>query len=162
MRFNVSHLVKAPIGVRDVVHLDIGAVTLGDDLDLHYLRGDITLTRTSNGLLAEGTLGLALEGECVCCLASFSLPLTLQLDDLVFALPQASPKVSEFRVLEHGWIDMAPAMREQVLLNIPLRMLCRLDCRGLCSQCGQDLNSEMCDCEEESIDSRLAILRDLL
>jgi uncharacterized protein len=162
MRFNVSHLVKAPIGVRDVVHLDIGAVTLGDDLDLHYLRGDITLTRTSNGLLAEGTLGLALEGECVCCLASFSLPLTLQLDDLVYALPQASPKVSEYRISEHGWIDMAPAMREQVLLNIPIRMLCRPDCRGLCSRCGQDLNHDTCDCEEESIDSRLAILRDLL
>jgi len=162
MRFNVSHLVKAPIGVRDVVRLDIGAVSLGDDLVLHYLRGDISLTRTSDGLLAEGTLDLALEGECVRCLASFSFPLAVQLDDLVFALPQASPKVSEYRISEHGWINMASALREQVVLNIPFSMLCRPDCRGFCSQCGQDLNTGTCDCEEQSIDPRLAILRDLL
>jgi uncharacterized protein len=162
MRFNVSHLVKAPIGARDVVNLDVGAVTLGGDLVLHYLRGDISFTRTTDGLLAEGQLDTRLGVECVRCLTEFSLPLTVQLDDLVFALPQAPSKVSEYRVSEHGWVNTALALREQILLSIPLFLLCRPDCKGFCSQCGQDLNSGTCDCEQQTIDPRLAVLRDLL
>jgi uncharacterized protein len=162
MRFNVSHLVKSPIGARDVVHLDAGAVTLGGDLDLHFLRGDISLTRTTDGLMAEGQLKTSLDADCVRCLTSFSPPFTVQLDDLMFALPQVPSSVSEYRISEHGWIDTALALREQIMLSIPLAALCRPDCRGLCSQCGQDLNEGSCDCKEQAIDPRLAVLRDLL
>lgn len=162
MRFNVSHLVKAPIGTRDVVHLDMGALTLGGDLVLHCLSGDISFTRTSDGLLAEGRLDTAFDGECVRCLASFYLPLTVQLDGLTFALPQASPKAGEYRIAEHGWVNATLALREQILLNFPQNSLCGPDCRGLCSQCGQDLNSGTCDCEDKIVDARLAVLRDLL
>jgi len=162
MRFNVSHLVKAPIGVRDVMHLDLGAVALGDDLVLHYLRGDVLFTRTRDGLLAEGQLETVLDSECVRCLALFSLPLTLQLDDLTFALSQTASKGSPYRISEHGWIDATLALREQIMLNMPLRVLCRPDCKGLCSHCGQDLNTGTCDCEERTVDPRLEILRDLL
>lgn len=162
MRFNVSHLVKAPIGARDVIHLDLGPVTLGDDLVLHYLRGDISFTRTTDGLLAEGLLETALDSECTRCLAPFSSPLTIQLDDLTFALPQAPSRTSEYRIAENGWVNATLALREQVLLNIPLNAICRPDCRGLCSQCGQDLNTGTCDCKEQTIDPRLEILRDLL
>ena len=162
MRFNVSHLVKAPIGTRDVVHLDMGALTLGGDLVLHYLRGDIGFTRTIDGLLAEGQLDTALDGECARCLASFCLPFMVRLGDLTFALLQASSHVSEYRISKHGWVDATLALREQILLNIPLSSLCRPDCQGLCGQCGQDLNGGTCDCEETIIDPRLAALRDLL
>jgi uncharacterized protein len=161
MRYNFSHLVKAPIGARDVVHLDLGTVTLGADLVLHYLRGDISFTRTTNGLLAEGKLDTALDCDCVRCLESFACPLMVWLDDLTFALPQASLEVSEYRVLEHGWIDMSLALREQILLSIPLKPLCHPDCVGLCSQCGQKLNG-VCDCHEHFVDPRFASLRDLL
>ncbi len=162
MRLNVSHLVKAPIGTRDVVHLDMGAVTLGDDLVLQYLRGDISLTRITDGLMAEGQLDTAFDSECVRCLASFSLPLTVQIDDLTFALPQAPSKVSEYRISEHGWIYADEALREQIVLNVPFGVPCRPDCRGLCSQCGQNLNDGTCDCEEQTTDPRFEALRDLL
>jgi uncharacterized protein len=162
MRFNVSHLVKAPVGARDVVYLDAGAVTLGDDLVLHHLRGDISFTRTTDGLLAEGQLDVALDAECARCLAVFSLPLQVQLDDLTFALPHASSKAIEYHVSENGWVNMRPALREQILLSLPLISVCRPDCKGLCSQCGQDFNKGTCDCETENIDPRLAALRDLL
>ena len=161
MRFNVSHLLKAPIGARDVVHLSVGAVTLSADLVLHYLHGDIAFTRTSNGLLAEGRLNTELDCECVRCLTTVPLSFTFQLEDLIFALPQASPRVSEYRISEHGWVDTTQALREQILLNIPLSSLCRPDCRGLCIQCGQDLNVGTCGCEEQTVDPRLMKLRDL-
>lgn len=162
MRFNVSHLVNAPIGTRSAVHLDSETVALGDDLDLHYLRGEINLTRSTDCLLVEGQLDAGLDGECVRCLTSFPLSLTIQLDDLTFALPHTSSQDNQYCISKDGWIHAAPALREQVLLNIPLRPLCRPDCRGLCSNCGQDLNDGPCGCEEPKIDPRLAALRNLL
>jgi hypothetical protein len=118
MRFNVSHLLKAAIGARDVVHLSVGTVTLSADLVLHYLHGDIAFTRTSNGLLAEGRLVTELDSECVRCLTTVPLSFTFQLEDPHLALPQAPSRVSEYRT-EHGWVDTTQALREQILLNIP-------------------------------------------
>lgn len=162
MRFNVSHLVKAPIGTRDEVRLNTGTITLADDLVLHYLRGDISLTRSTDGLLAEGQLETALDSECARCLVSFSLPLTMQLDDLIFALPHASRSNYQYHITGDGWIHADLALREQILLSVPLRPLCHPDCRGLCNQCGQDLGSGTCNCEKQTGDPRLAVLRDLL
>jgi uncharacterized protein len=162
MRLNVSHLLKAPIGTKDEVHLDTEAITLGNDLDLHYLRGTIHLTRSTNSLLAEGELETTLDSQCVRCLADFVLPLIVELDDLAFGLPYTSPKEYQYRVNEDGWLFLDRALREQILLSVPIRPLCRAACRGLCSQCGQDLNVAACDCEDQSIDPRLSALKDLL
>jgi len=162
MRFDVSHLVNAPIGTQSMVRLDAETVALGDDLDLHYVRGKIIFSRSTDCLLAEGQLDTVLDSECVRCLTSFPLALTAQLDDLTFALPHISSQDDQYRVSKDGWIHANPALREQILLNIPLCPLCRPDCRGLCKDCGQDLNNGSCDCEEAKIDPRLAALRNLL
>ena len=162
MRFDVSHLVNAPIGTRSMVRLDVETVALGDDLDLRCLQGKINFARSTDCLLAEGQLDAVLDSECVRCLTSFPLSLTVQLDDLTFALPHISSQDDQYRVSKDGWIHADPVLREQVLLNIPYRPLCRPDCRGLCSDCGQDLNDGSCGCEESKIDPRLAALRDLL
>jgi uncharacterized protein len=162
MRFNVSHLVQAPLMTRDAVHLEVDEATLGDDLLVHHMRGEITFTRTSRGLLAEGLVDVSLDGECARCLTTFPLPLEIQLDDLRFALPQTPAEGDEYRTSEHGWVDMTQALREQILLNIPLSAFCRPDCHGLCDQCGQDLNVGTCDCDTQSIDPRLEALRGLL
>ena len=57
------------------------------------------------------------------------------------------------------WIDLAPMLREQVILGIPLQPLCREDCQGLCSVCGQDRNPPSCGCSEEQLPSSFRIRR---
>lgn len=57
-------------------------------------------------------------------------------------------------------IDLEPLLREQFVLAVPFAPLCREDCKGLCPQCGTDLNSGTCTCEEP-IDPRLAALKGL-
>jgi uncharacterized protein len=52
-------------------------------------------------------------------------------------------------------------LREQVLLSLPARTLCRQDCKGLCPRCGQNLNSEACTCNAVPVDPRWAALSDL-
>ena len=58
-------------------------------------------------------------------------------------------------------IDLAPALREQILLAVPPSPLCDEACKGLCPQCGKDLNQGDCGCERTSIDPRWAALERL-
>jgi uncharacterized protein len=62
----------------------------------------------------------------------------------------------------HHEIDLAEAVREHVLLNLPLRPLCRPDCAGLCPVCGKNLNQGPCGGHDEQADERLAVLATLL
>lgn len=58
-------------------------------------------------------------------------------------------------------LDLAEAAWEQFMLAMPSNPLCRDDCKGLCAQCGANLNLGQCSCETESMDDRMAPLRDL-
>jgi uncharacterized protein len=52
-------------------------------------------------------------------------------------------------------------LREQVLLALPLKAICREDCRGLCPHCGSNLNQEQCSCAEPAEDPRWSALKDI-
>lgn len=52
-------------------------------------------------------------------------------------------------------------LREQVLLAVPIKIVCREECRGLCPHCGKNLNQGGCDCRQELSDPRWDALRDL-
>ncbi|MDP6669537.1 MAG: DUF177 domain-containing protein [Candidatus Krumholzibacteria bacterium] len=58
-------------------------------------------------------------------------------------------------------VDLLAPLREALLLALPLQLLCRDDCAGLCPHCGQDLNQGSCDCEKDPGDSRWGPLLEL-
>lgn len=58
-------------------------------------------------------------------------------------------------------IDLDPIVREQVLLALPVAVVCKDDCKGLCPRCGQDLNEAECGCERKVVDPRLAVLKSI-
>ena len=57
-------------------------------------------------------------------------------------------------------LDIADQIRQTVLLSVPMKVLCREDCRGLCAGCGADLNVDSCRCQEPPTDSRWSALKD--
>jgi uncharacterized protein len=60
-----------------------------------------------------------------------------------------------------GKLELEELAREQIHLNIPLKLLCRPDCQGLCASCGVDKNNIQCECVSETIDLRLAQLLEI-
>jgi uncharacterized protein len=58
-------------------------------------------------------------------------------------------------------LSLEDVLREQVLLALPVRTLCRPDCRGLCPRCGEDRNRHTCTCEEGPSDPRWAPMAEL-
>jgi uncharacterized protein len=161
IRFDVSALTKARLGSSLTRSVDTGPQCL-DDLELDFLRGTIQVVRVQRGLLVQGIVKSRLGLECVRCLESFDLSITLELEE-TFRLPGAGPSPGvSYAVSDDGWLDLAPLLREQAWVAIPMKPLCRPDCKGLCSQCGANLNLESCTCERGKIDPRLAVLKDLL
>jgi len=70
---------------------------------------------------------------------------------------------AEFQVIPPGLhvIDLAEDVRQSVLLAVPLKLLCKESCKGLCPTCGQNRNEGTCNCAEETVDSRWEGLRKL-
>jgi len=58
-------------------------------------------------------------------------------------------------------IDVDEIVKEQIVLAVPTRMLCREDCKGICPECGADRNKGDCNCATNDIDPRWAALKDL-
>lgn len=59
-------------------------------------------------------------------------------------------------------LDLDELIRSDVLLELPTKYLCREDCKGLCPQCGKNLNDGACDCQTHQIDPRLEVLKKLI
>lgn len=68
----------------------------------------------------------------------------------------------DYIVSKDGYIDADETLTEQILLELPLKHLCKEDCKGLCPKCGKDLNKESCSCDTSEPDPRFDVLRKLL
>jgi uncharacterized protein len=123
----------------------------------------------------RGHLGAALQLECGRCLERFPLPLDQELD--LFYLPhkpdddreeedevELSDRDMVVAYYRGDRLDLGEVVREQCFLALPLKPLCREDCRGRCPSCGRNRNAESCGCPgpEEAGDPRFAVLKKLL
>jgi uncharacterized protein len=116
-----------------------------------------------------GRVTTTLELPCSRCTEPFTLPVEAAFD--LRYHPQSANTGEGERELqdddlsdayyEDETIDLGQLMREQFLLALPMKPLCRDDCRGLCPVCGTNLNRGTCDCKRDWDDPRLAALKAL-
>ncbi len=161
LRLNVGFLLKEGIGYSREFTFDEPVVQIADDLTVHNLGGRLTLTRTPQGLYAQGKLTASVDSECSRCLDHYDQAVSVRLGELYHYPPESAPPDS-LTIADDVHLDLTPVVREDFLLSIPMHTLCRPDCKGLCPQCGANWNEGPCDCREETIDPRLAPLAALL
>lgn len=116
-----------------------------------------------------GRLTGAIELVCGRCVEPFTLPVTADFD-LRYVPRIETGEEGEKEVEEDDLatafysddrLDLAELIMEQFHLALPMKPLCTPSCRGLCPQCGTNLNTGSCDCTQEWIDPRLAVLKNL-
>ena len=78
------------------------------------------------------------------------------------AIEEDEEHAEEVYRIEGDSVELDPIVGDDILLNLPLRMLCRETCAGLCQMCGQNLNTGSCACELDTVDPRMAALQELL
>jgi uncharacterized protein len=151
-----------------------------------YLAGELSLEDESLRLLEDvevrgrarrkgkrvrlsGEIKTKLEKPCDRCLHSVILPVELAFEatfvspdeELARESPVLEAEDLDASILEGSAIDMDEVVREQILLAADERTLCREKCRGLCPQCGVNLNDERCACESSEVDPRWDALGEL-
>ncbi len=159
LKLNVGFLINGGPGHSQDTAFDVPAVRVAPDLDLDYIRGPLRLSRNKEGILIQGRLHVGVTGECYRCLDTVQQELVIDIEEL-YTYPVTAGV--EFCIHEDGILDLAPLLRAEVLISTSRGQLCRDDCRGLCPECGTNLNHTTCTCAEEDIDPRLAQLRQLL
>jgi uncharacterized protein len=144
LRLNVGFIVSQPIGYNRDFHFDFPSIRLQPDLDLTSFVGATRISRTPQGLLVQGKFKAAYQAECVRCLSDTQIQLQTEFSEL-YAFSNRT--MSEYGLIlpEDGNIDLEPIVREYLVIEIPISPLCRLDCKGLCSVCGEDLNVVICE-----------------
>ena len=126
------------------------------------VRGQIS--RKRQRVRIHGQVATEVEVYCDRCLAPVAMPLKAEFD-VSYDPPDAieetdstelQPDDLETSVYTGETIDLDELVREQLLLALPLRSLCRAECKGLCPTCGVDLNKHSCACAQQQTDPRWA------
>ena len=155
LRINAVELLRQPGAIRDVV-LDIDAASL--DAEHERLVGDIhielRLTALNDGIDVDGAVSAAWATLCRRCLTDVSGIAVGAVDELY----QIEPLDPDAYVIEDGQLDLAPLVRETVLLELESERVCRDACAGLCPVCGVDRNATECSCDTTVSDERWAAL----
>ena len=118
------------------------------------LQFDLEARWVGEGVLVRGEIETRIETACRRCLTPVEVDIRDTID--LFYEPLAADVEAELggEVLalpDRGdKLDLAPAIREQTVLRIPDYVLCAETCRGLCPQCGAELNYQKCDCVPET------------
>lgn len=159
LKLNVGFLLATGPGHSHDTILDVPTIRVSDDLDLAYIRGPVRMSRTKEGVLVQGKLNVGLEDDCYRCLEPVFNDLTLDVEEL-YSYPVAIG--SEFSIGDDAILDLAPLIRAEALIAVSSGVLCRPDCKGLCPDCGANLNQTTCDCAGQNVDPRLEKLKDLL
>lgn len=148
-----------------------GEVELEDDGARLVSNADVegSASRKGDEVRVRGKIVTEVELLCDRCLAPARAPLEVEFDTRFIPRTVAASDAENVELLaddlglaayEGDSVDVDELVREQILLALPSRNLCREECKGLCPKCGSDLNAGACSCEQGETDPRWAALAD--
>lgn len=143
-----------------VFHAPDGEYELTDSqpVKLHF-------TNTGNRTLAlEGSTQLTLLIPCSRCLEPVNVPFSLDLArtfDMKLSGRERAEALEEQPYLQGYTLDVDQLVCDELYLNMPMKVLCKEDCKGICNRCGANLNKTACDCDRSSLDPRMSVIQDI-
>jgi uncharacterized protein len=137
---------------------------------LSPVKGFLKIDKIGTELSVKGIENADIEQQCSRCLNTFITNIKVQINVVyhpVVNIGKEEHHELKGDELNTGFykgdvLDTDDLLAEQMLLNIPMKPLCSTDCKGICPKCGADLNIKQCNCVVSEIDSRLAVLKQLL
>ena len=130
-----------------------------DDADYQFnqpVRGRVTFRSVCGDVIGAGHLSTIVRTRCYRCLAPVDAPIEVDVNETWLTEEPPAPGGIDEEVegplthrLEDDRIDLTEVFRELVMTELPDRVLCGRDCRGLCPGCGANLNAEPCRCPAE-------------
>ncbi|MGA9354820.1 MAG: DUF177 domain-containing protein [Terriglobales bacterium] len=177
MLIEIKELELHPLDFRE--EFSPGVIDLGEDVRQRALlrsEGRADLVEEHHGkhqivqdIRLKGKLETELEVACARCLEPVAFPVQRSFDLLYRPLGtdagrrelSVTDAEAEIGYYSGEGLLLEDALREQVLLAVPLKSLCRDNCKGLCPQCGKNLNEDGCSCANDLEDPRWGALKEI-
>lgn len=146
------------------IGIDVIAVPAGEEIHL-----DMRLESVTQGVLVSGQIVAMADGQCVRCLESMQFKVVGDFQELYRYEPEKPhTKAARRRIreeeddldfaeelmMEGEIVDLAAPIRDAIVLSLPINPLCKVDCRGLCPDCGVKWNNLPVDHLHELVDQR--------
>lgn len=166
MFLDVHELATKKIRIRKIYAPGTLDFHSGDFRQVEPLDVRATAELVDNQIRIYGTFHTRLELVCARCLETVVEEVSKNFD-LFYKPMNAIARDEEVRLklddtemafFEGDGLFLADVLAEQVNLSLPMKVICRSDCRGLCPHCGANMNQEECRCESHAPDPRLAPL----
>jgi len=155
LRLNAVELLRQPGTIRRVeATIEPEPLGVADDRLRGAIAVDLELEVHNDGISVSGTVAAPWATVCRRCLVPVAGTAVGAVDEL-YQLELLDPDAF---LIEDGQLDLAPLVRETVLLELDVERVCREDCAGLCPVCGVDRNESDCDCDTSVTDDRWAAL----
>ena len=129
-------------------------------------KSPVAFTFTNIGVVkakVEGSTELKFDTRCDRCLGEVPVTLTLEFDAVVTSPGTATEdeEDDELNFMEGYQLDVEAFVYDEIIVNWPVKILCREDCKGVCPVCGQNLNERECGCDTFVPDPRMAAIKDI-
>ena len=162
MIIDVSELIRKRITNKDL-HLVIENEDILNDSEDVKISSPIklhgTLSNLNEVLSLDGNLTCDVKLLCSRCLVDFNYPLDIEVHEKFTTNQEVED--DEINFFEGDSIDINNIIENNIVMALPVKKLCRQDCKGLCQNCGINLNNSSCKCDDMNVDPRLAKLKDL-
>lgn len=159
MEFDISGLLRKKVDKLPFeVSYNLESITR-DDYSL-VLKSPIVIRGTASlmGQIVDvsGEISTVVEVQCSRCLETFDYSLSVDFEESF----SKSSNEDYYPIIEEDLI-LDDMVMDNLILSMPLRLLCNDECKGLCHECGVNLNKVDCDCEKETVNPKFAALKDL-
>jgi len=141
-------------------------LSLGNNEPVECVHVSIKVNRYGKRVLLDGKAGMSTSLICSRCLRRFLYPLSVDFHEEYVPAPESVEEEHELthdeltiNYYKNDEIDLDDFIREQMIVSIPIKPLCKVECSGICPVCGRDLNEGLCKCKRKEIDPRLAPLK---
>jgi len=170
LKINIGHIPEEGLNLHFDKHGDwfLNALPETEKSELSLSRVDVdwSVRKLKETIMIEGSFETALTANCSRCLAVTTLPIKNHFRYMLVPKDthkkedqELSSEDLEFGFFESDLVDLDTILYEQIMLQIPIKILCRDACKGLCCHCGTDLNTASCNCSNGFTDERLAVLK---
>ncbi len=145
LRTNIGYFLNKPIGYSRDFEINYPEIFIEPDLYAKNLLGKYTFSRTHEGLLLSAELEADIDSQCSRCLEPLIIHVSTKFEELYVFEPRMKEELDEEQVPSSGYIELGVPFRDYLLLEIPMNVLCKPDCKGICLECGKNLNYDDCE-----------------
>jgi len=163
LRINVSEVLNGrvkTIPIKLEIELDSEVLTDHGIVNTKPAKLDGQVYKVDKDVIVDLEYEVEVDFSCDRCLKDVTRTVEGRITRDIHEGQGDDPDHEAMQILIDRELDLQSVLKEELLLTMPMQVLCDTDCQGLCPVCGADLNTDPCDCDNEKIDPRLEGLKD--